>query len=108
MPGGAAGVTAGQKVAGRSGDFAGRNGYLKGRKTTETMARVKLEAGTGIAGISGRIGNLVFRVSADGTTYVQQAPTTARGPGSAAQQQYRQRFGAAARYGRSQQASAEG
>lgn len=49
------------------------------------MARVKLKAGTSIAGLSGRVGNLVFRVSAEGTTYVQQAPTAAQGPGSAAQ-----------------------
>ncbi|MBT9393964.1 hypothetical protein KLP40_12390 [Hymenobacter sp. NST-14] len=72
------------------------------------MARVKLEAGTGIAGFSGRIGNLVFRMSAEGTTYVQQAPAPGSGPGSAAQQHYRRHFGAAARYGRAQQASAAG
>ncbi|NVO32650.1 hypothetical protein [Hymenobacter lapidiphilus] len=72
------------------------------------MARVKMEAGSGIAGLSGRIGNLVFWMSADGTTYVQQAPTIKKRPGSAAQQQYRKRFRAAADYGHAQQACAEG
>ncbi|SDY70660.1 hypothetical protein [Hymenobacter psychrophilus] len=72
------------------------------------MARVKMELGSGIAGLSGRIGNLVFRIGADGTTYAQQAPSSRKRPGSAAQQQHRKRFGAAAAYGRTQQASAEG
>ncbi|WBA41948.1 hypothetical protein [Hymenobacter canadensis] len=72
------------------------------------MARVKVEAGSGISGISGRVGNLVFRMSADGTTYLQQAPAGKKQPGSAAQQEYRRVFGVAARYGREQQASAEG
>lgn len=72
------------------------------------MARVKMEPGSGIAGLSGRVGNLVFRRIADGTTYVQQAPGPSQRSGSAAQQQYRARFGAAAAYGRTQQASAEG
>lgn len=72
------------------------------------MARVKLEAGSGIAGLSGRVGNLIFRLSAEGRTYVQQAPASKKRPASAAQQAHRRRFGAAARYGREQQASAEG
>lgn len=72
------------------------------------MARVKIERGSGIAGLSGRIGNLVFRMSADGSTYVQQAPAGKKRPGSAAQQEHRRKFGAAAKYGREQQASAEG
>ena len=72
------------------------------------MARVKIEAGSGIAGLSGRVGNLVFRMSADGDTYVQQAPAGRKQPGSAAQQAYRRKFGDAARYRREQAASAEG
>ncbi|SET76029.1 hypothetical protein [Hymenobacter actinosclerus] len=72
------------------------------------MARVKIEAGSGIAGLSGRVGNLVFRMSADGDTYVQQAPASSKQPGSAAQQAHRRKFGDAARYGREQAASAEG
>jgi hypothetical protein len=52
------------------------------------MARVKLEAGMGmgILGLSGRVGNLVFRTMADGQTYAQQAPAPAqRGPTAVAQ-----------------------
>ncbi len=73
------------------------------------MARVKLEAGTGIASLSGRVGNLVFRTMADGQTYAQQAPAPVRRPGSAAQQQWRKgTFREAVAYGKAQQASAEG
>ncbi|OWP61755.1 hypothetical protein CDA63_17810 [Hymenobacter amundsenii] len=72
------------------------------------MARVKMEAGSGIAGLSGRVGNLVFRMGAEGTTYVQQAPTGKKRPGSAAQQEHRRKFGAATVYGRQQQACIEG
>ncbi|MDJ0364569.1 hypothetical protein QMK33_05345 [Hymenobacter sp. H14-R3] len=71
------------------------------------MARVKMVEGSGIAGISGRIGNLVFRMSADGVTYAQQAAGK-KGPPSAAQQQHQTDFKAAAAYGREQQGSAEG
>ena len=67
-----------------------------------------MEAGSGISGFSGRVGNLVFRMSADGNTYLQQAPVGKKRPGSAAQQEYRRMFGVAAKYGREQQASAEG
>lgn len=77
-------------------------------KRLQDMARVKMEEGSGIAGISGRVGNLVFRMSADGNTYLQQAAAGKKRPGSEAQQQYRRIFGVAARYGREQQASAEG
>lgn len=67
-----------------------------------------MEPDSGIAGLSGRVGNLVFRMGADGNTYVQQAPVSKKRPGSAAQQEHRRKFGAAARYGREQSASAEG
>ncbi len=72
------------------------------------MARIKMAEGSGIAGISGRIGNLIFRMSADGTTYAQQAPAGKKGPPSAAQQQNQTSFKAAVAYGREQQRSAEG
>lgn len=72
------------------------------------MARVKLEVGSGIAGLSGRVGNLVFRMSANGRTYVQQAPQSKKRPASAAQQAHRRRFGGAAAYGTQQRSSAEG
>ncbi|QKG51619.1 hypothetical protein [Hymenobacter sp. BRD67] len=73
------------------------------------MARVKLEAGRGIASLSGRIGNLVFRTMADGQTYAQLAPVLVKRSGSVAQQQWRQgTFREAVAYGKAQQASAEG
>ncbi len=65
-------------------------------------------AGSGIAGLSGRIGNLVFRMSADGITYAQQAAAGKKSPASAAQQQQQTAFKAAVAYGREQQRSAEG
>lgn len=73
------------------------------------MARVKLEVGMGIAGLSGRVGNLVFRTTADGQTYAQLAPARTKRPGSAAQQQWRRgTFREAVAYGKAQQASADG
>lgn len=67
------------------------------------MARVKLKAGAGIASLSGRIGNIVFRTAADGQTYAQQAPAPGHRPGTPAQQQWRKgRFLEAVAYGNAQ------
>lgn len=67
------------------------------------MARIKLEVGAGIASISGRIGNIVFRTAADGQTYAQQAPAPGQQPGTPAQQQWRKgKFLEAVAYGNAQ------
>jgi hypothetical protein len=73
------------------------------------MARIKLEAATGIASISGRVGNLVFRIAADGQMYAQQAPALTKKRVSSAAQQWRKGiFREAVAYGNGQKASAEG
>lgn len=73
------------------------------------MARVKLEPGAGIASLSGHIGNLVFRTTADGQTYAQQAPAPVKRPGSAAQQQWRRGiFKSGVKYSNAQKRDPEG
>lgn len=73
------------------------------------MARVKLDPKAGIASLSGRIGNLVFRTAADGQTYAQQAPAPTKQPGSAAQQQWRRGvFKSGVEYGNLQKRDPEG
>lgn len=58
---------------------------------------------SGIAGISGRVENLMFRTTADARTYAQQAPARTKQPGTPAQQQWRKgTFREAVAYGNAQ------
>ena len=67
------------------------------------MARVKFTTESGIAGLSGRVGNLVFRITADARTYAQQAPARTKRPGTPAQQRWRKgTFREAVAYGNAQ------
>ena len=67
------------------------------------MARVTFTTESGIAGISGRVGNLVFRTTADARTYAQQAPARTKRPATPAQQQWRRgTFREAVAYGNAQ------
>ena len=67
------------------------------------MARVTFTTGSGIESLSGRVGNLVFRTTADARTYAQQAPARTKQPGTPAQQQWRKgTFREAVSYGNAQ------
>ncbi len=67
------------------------------------MARVIFTTDSAIASISGRIGNLVFRTTADARTYAQQAPARTKRQGTPAQQQWRKgTFREAVAYGNAQ------
>ena len=73
------------------------------------MARVTFTEKSGIESMSGRVGNLVFRTTADARTYAQQAPAPARRPGTPAQQQWRKgTFREAVAYGNAQKCDPAG
>ena len=74
----------------------------------KAMARVTFKDESGIAGMSGRVGNLVFRRAADGKTYAQQAPIPTKRKFSAAQLAHQLKLKDAAAYGQAQQRDAAG
>ena len=62
------------------------------------MAKVTLPSW--ITGIKGRLGDVVFRVSQNGETYITRSPDMSAVEWSPAQQEHRQRFKAAIAYAR--------
>jgi hypothetical protein len=62
------------------------------------MAKVTLPSW--ITGIKGRVGDVVFRVSQNGETYITRSPDMSAVEWSPAQQDHRQRFKAAIAYAR--------
>lgn len=73
------------------------------------MARVKMDPESGIASLSGQVGNVVFRTMAGGQTYMQQKPTPSRRVASPAQQQWQCGvFKSGTEYGNKQKRDPEG